>query len=194
VKNDLIIGMASGYTWQDLQPFVLSLEQSGYTGRCVLIFGEGHKDDGGYAPGYNPGAYIARHYIHPVDIDKDKKALYAKLAEHGVEAHDIGTFEGHPIMSRHPSIADVIDAINPRYVLSTDTKDIVFQLDPTTWLEQHLGDKQICVVSEGITYAQNPGNAENCRAAYGEEIAESLKDEFVVNCGVLSGTAAAISQ
>ncbi len=37
VVNDIIIGMAAGYSWSDLAPFVISLRKSGYEGRIVLI-------------------------------------------------------------------------------------------------------------------------------------------------------------
>jgi hypothetical protein len=122
-----------------------------------------------------------------VDAQGDKGALYAKLSEHGVEAHDIGTFTEHPIMARFPVIADLIDHADSRYVLSVDTKDIVFQYDPTVWLEQHLGDKHICVVSEGSTYQQSLGNANNCRAAFGDDVYDSMKEHMVLNAGVIAG-------
>jgi hypothetical protein len=194
LATDLITGMASGYTWQTLQPFVLSLRRSGYTGRCVLIFGEGRKEEVGHAPGYEPGAYAAKGYVHPVDAAGDKEALYSKLLEYGVEAHDIGTFDEHPIMARFPVIADLIDSIGPRYVLSVDTKDIVFQYDPTFWLEQYLGNKEVCVVSEGSTYQQSLGNAKNIRVAFGEDMYESMKDEMVLNAGVIAGLPETVSK
>lgn len=194
MKTDLIVGMAAGYTWQELQPFVLSLKQSGYEGRCVLIFGEGRKETVGDAPGYEPGAYAAKGYVHPVDAAGNKDALYAKLAEYNVEAHDIGAFSEHPIVARFPVIADIIEqASEVRFVLSVDTKDVVFQYDPTKWLEQHLGDKQICAVSEGSTYQQSIGNAVNCRAAFGDDVYESMKEHMVVNAGVIAGRPAILS-
>jgi hypothetical protein len=36
-ENDLIIGMAAGYGWKELEFFVVSLRWSGYHGRCILI-------------------------------------------------------------------------------------------------------------------------------------------------------------
>jgi hypothetical protein len=195
LTTDLIVGMAAGYTWQTLQPFVLSLSRSGYKGRCVLILGDGRKEETGDCPGYAPTDGAQKGYIHPVDATGDRIALCYKLLDYGVEPCDIGSFTEHPIMARFPIIADIIDRSGSlRYVLSVDTKDVIFQYDPTTWLEQHLGDKQVCVVSEGTTYQQSLGNANNCRAAFGDDKYELMKDNMVLNAGVIAGVPSIVSR
>jgi hypothetical protein len=180
MMTDLVIGIASGYTWHELYPFVVSLRRCGYEGRAVLIIGDGPHDAG-----------------HPIIYERGevKADLSSKLEDHGIETINLGNFPEHPILARFPTIADAIDKSSGlRYALSMDTKDIVFQYDPTKWLERHLGDKQIAVQSEETTYAKSEGNKRNCILAFGEETFERMRDEDVLNAGVICGTPSWVSR
>lgn len=175
MTTDLVIGIASSYTWYEIRPFVVSLRRSGYQGRAVLIRGFGPCDP------VDPNDKMHRR--------DDEVPLVPKLEQYGIEVLDIGEFDKHPILIRFPVIAKFIDD-NPdefRYVLAVDTKDIVFQSDPTVWLANRLGDKRIAVASEIHTYESNGGNNRNIREAFGDAAYHEMKNEEVMNAGVISG-------
>lgn len=164
--NSLIIGIATNYTWDDLEPFAVSLRRCGYSDRCILIF-EGNVDE----------------------------PLQKKIAEYQIEIRVVPKTSAHPIVSRFTIIADIIDAISGLdYVVCVDTKDIVFQSDPITWLEKNLGDKSLAIVSEGSLYANNSGNKKNAIDAFGEDVYKTIAKEEVCNAGVIAGRPSIVSR
>jgi hypothetical protein len=175
MTNDLIIGIASGYLWNDVEPFVVSLRRSGYDGRCILLTGKG--------PHEKPGSICA---FRPT------KDLEQMLHFYKVATHSLGTFTEHPIVARFPAMADLIRNIAPRFALCLDVKDIVFQSDPTVWLENNIGSSKVIVTTEEVTYANSSGNMKNMIEAYGHTVAQNLSKEKVVNGGVITGFAAQV--
>lgn len=164
--NNLIVGIATNYTWEDLEPFVISLRRSGYSDRCILIF-EGSVDE----------------------------SLQTKVAEYQIEIRVVPKTSSHPIVSRFTIIADIIDAIfDLDYVICVDTKDIVFQSNPIAWLEQNLGDKSLAIVSEGSLYINNSGNKKNAIDAFGEDVYKTIANEEVCNAGVIAGRPSIVSR
>lgn len=137
--KDLIIGMASGYTDEQLKPFVNSLKRTGYDGDLVLIR-------------QNPYAI-------------------------------------HPILSRFDLIPRYITM--HRWVIAIDTSDVVFQSNPTGWLEQNAKSHELVVVSEGVTFENSEGNRKNMQEAF-PQYWEMMKDREVFNAGVIAGKARAV--
>ena len=171
--TDIIIGMAAGYNWRDLKPFVVSLRAAppkgaGYEGRCFLIVGNG------VAP--------ASH----------------QMKSWGIDIFNLGSFSEHPIQARFPAAAKIIEESlgGTRYVLTVDTRDIVFQSDPMIWIENHIGNNELIVASEGGSYSgDTPANKENKRrliAVFGSEAYDRMKDRPVCNGGVVAGTPSAM--
>lgn len=184
MKTDLIIGMANGYTWQDLEPFAVSLLLSGYKGRCVLLTGKGPQDE---VPRYGE--------LPPARTDR---TLEHMLSRHKIELVNVGEFSEHPSIARQFFIAEFLKiwAGKLRYVICVDTKDVVFQYDPTEWLEKNLGSKEIAVYSEGQTYGYGDmvGNNKNMVEAFGEDAYKSVKGMFIANGGVFGGVAETIER
>lgn len=163
--TNLIVGIATGYNWNALEPFVVSLRRH-YKGKCVLIIDE-----------------------------RADEALYAKFREYNISTFKLEGSEEHPIVARFSVIADLIDSMpDLDYVVCVDTKDIVFQSDPVAWLEANLGDKELAVVSEGSLYQNNIGNARNAKVAFGEDVYKTLAQEEVCNAGVIAGRPHIISR
>lgn len=160
--TDLVIGIASGYGWQELEPFVTSLRNSGYEGRCILIFKESQKQE---------------------------ENFQLKLRRLNIESY-FAEFTEHPIIARFcimPQILRTIDCVF-RYVLAVDTRDIIFQSNPTVWLEKNLGSAKLIVASEGQRYRDNYPNRKNITEAFGQISYNRLADKEIVNGGVIAGT------
>jgi hypothetical protein len=76
---------------------------------------------------------------------------------------------------------------NYRYIITTDVKDVVFQSDPTKWLEKNIGDKKIVAACESIRYKDEPWGRNNLQKSFGGAIYDENKDNLIVNAGTLSG-------
>lgn len=164
METSLVVGIATNYDWTTLEPFVISLRRV-YTGRCVLI----------------------------IDAKTDLLTRH-KLAQHNIEEYLLGDYEEDPIVIRFSVIPGIIAEMqeNLKYVICVDTKDVVFQYDPTVWLDKNLGDKELAIVSEGSTYAKNVGNGKNCVDAYGAGVFAFMSDKEVHNAGVIAGRPEAV--
>jgi hypothetical protein len=196
MTTDLIIGMAVNYSWTDLKPFVHSLRvTAGYTGRCVLIIGNGIKPD-------------------PDQID-----------HYGIELHDLGHFNEHPIQARFLATTAIIETamkqkpsamvlytfdegskcfhytqgihtVDIRHVLVVDTGDVTFQSNPMTWVEENIGGHELILVSEGGSYSgdtdSNKENKKRFIATFGAEEFERMKGRPVCNGGIIAGLPGAV--
>ena len=77
---------------------------------------------------------------------------------------------------------------NYRYVITTDVKDVIFQKNPSVWLENNLTDKEDLVFSsESLKYKDEPWGRENLTQCYGQGIYEDFKNNTIFNVGVLAG-------
>jgi hypothetical protein len=79
-----------------------------------------------------------------------------------------------------------------RYALTTDVRDVVFQADPSGWLDTHLGDHDLVVSDEGVPFADQAWSRTNLTEAFGPGALDLLRHEPIINVGVFGGKAAAI--
>lgn len=171
MAKDLIIGGASGYDWQKLQYWVTSIQQSGFTGDIVIVATD----------------------ITKATIDK----LISKnvhISAYGKQTED-GGFENPnkhiaPHVERFFYIWEYL-ANNPdkyRYVTMTDTRDVVFQTNPSVFLEAKLGlAKSFVCSSEGLAYKDEPWGNQNFLDAFGPFFHERFKDNLIYNVGTIAG-------
>lgn len=163
----IVIGNATGYTWDQIKYWVNSLKKTSYGGDIalcvsnidaetinkfnsegVLTFAYGnHRDDGSY---FLPNDGAAPHVI---------RFFYMWLVLNKLSGYD--------------------------QVISTDVRDVVFQRDPT--LEMPEG-KKLAVSSEGMLYEDEPWNNRNILEAYGPFFHTILKEKLIYNVGVIGGT------
>lgn len=74
-----------------------------------------------------------------------------------------------------------------RYIITTDVKDVVFQSDPTKWLEKNIGDKKIVAACESIRYKDEPWGKNNLQKSFGSAVYDENQNNLIVNAGTLSG-------
>ena len=75
-----------------------------------------------------------------------------------------------------------------RYVITTDVKDVIFQKNPSEWLEQNLSkEERLVFSSESMKYKDEPWGRENLTQCYGQGIYEDFKNNTIFNVGVLAG-------
>jgi hypothetical protein len=80
----------------------------------------------------------------------------------------------------------------PRFLLWADMRDLVFQRDPALWLAANLpADKDVLLSCEPGRY-DHEWNRANFIDAYGRKVYERVKQEPVINSGLIAGRFAAV--
>ncbi|RDI54543.1 glycosyltransferase [Nocardia mexicana] len=160
-ESDVVIGVASGYDWKTIEPWVLSLVHCGFAGLGVIIV---YEDD-----------------PHGTDIEKRCTALGLTVTTVPAESPSSvynKRFEdiGHALRA----LADTY-----RYAIVTDVRDVYFQSDPSVWLEKNL-TKPFLAVSEAVRYRDEQWNRKNLLASFPAH-EDRVMPEIVNNVGVLAG-------
>ena len=114
--------------------------------------------------------------------------LYGKQQENGdVVAHS----NGAPHVERFFYIWNYLKNNVSKYdfVISTDTRDVIFQDNPSAWLDEHftLGYDGLIASSEGMKYEDEPWNNQNLYQAFGPYFHNYYKSMIIFNVGVLAG-------
>ena len=165
--KDLIVGCSTNYDWSKLKYWVNSINESGFEGDKVLILMNCDKDttqkvtDAGFS-------------IIAFNQDKDGNLTYqSNLMVH---------------VERFIHIYKLLKDNNYRYVITTDVRDVIFQKNPVTWLEENLPAREDLVFSsESMKYKDEPWGRENITQCYGQGIYEDFKNNTIFNVGVLAG-------
>ncbi len=105
--NDVIIGTAKGYGWQDVRAYAVSLAQSGFKGRKVLLV---------------------------CDVTKVAQDALTKL---GFELYHYESTAGNTVYERFRVIEEWCSKqTDVRFIIHCDVRDVVIQSDPSPFMEQ----------------------------------------------------------
>ncbi len=161
--KDIIIGCFNSYRPTQLQPWVNSIAGSGFTGHCLaIIYG-----------------------TTPAEIESTQY-----LQSKGFEVLSIPHFGKSIVVDRFKDSALYLHANRGkyRYVIATDVGDIVFQTNPSEFLETRLQNKDILVGSECILYKDETWGRQNIRMSYPSH-ADMMMNKVIYNAGSLAGKA-----
>jgi hypothetical protein len=158
-QKDLIIGAFTNYNYNQLKPWVESIDDCGFTGDKVMVVGNSSQE--------TRDELIKRNFIL-VDMPQSKIPVY---------------------VLRFLSIYEYLrnNWSKYRYVVTTDVKDVYFQTNPMEWLENNLVDKKLVAGSEGMAYKDEPWGNENLFQTYGQYVYEIFKNNEIYNVGTLGG-------
>lgn len=170
ILSSLVAGLALGYDWYAIEPWLTSLRRTGYSG-SVGIF-----------------------------LDPASPAFYPteeKLANRGVlvfEATPVPAgWQTEPHVNKHRMLAEVLEVINYDRAVLTDLRDLVFQTNPVQWLDRYL-KREIVVSSENIRYKDEPWNYQNIGLTFGDVVRQRMAEEEVFNSGILAGEAKPLAE
>ena len=165
--RDLIVGCATNYDWSKLKYWVNSINASGFEGDKVLILMNCDKDtvkkvsDSGFS-------------IIAFNQDTEGNLSY----ESPMMVH----------VERFFHIYQLLKDNLYRYVITTDVKDVVFQQNPSIWLEDNFTDSDDLIFSsESMKYKDEPWGNQNLMETFGPQIYEDFKNNTIFNVGVLAG-------
>jgi hypothetical protein len=167
--KDLIIGGCSGYEWKDVKNWVNSIRRSGFKGDVALV-----------------GTNIS-------------KTFQDKLTEEGiiVKAYGVKNENGDivspqteaPHVQRFFFLWEFLESSKDyyRYVVTTDTRDVVFQKDPIGWLEENLYLNSLIASSEGMSYINEPWGYKNIGDTFGPYFQSKMRNSTIYNVGTIAG-------
>lgn len=170
--DDVVVGCITNYDFAAIAPWVNSLDRCGFTGKKIMIC-------------YNIKADVVQKLL-----DRNYIVLGFTQEENG----DFSYKKGQPfsiVVDRFFHIWALLKQYKGqyRYMVHTDVKDVIFQRDPSIYLEENLngGRSRLLAASESLQYQHEDWGKENLKASFGEVIYEAYKDKGIVNAGTLSG-------
>lgn len=173
--KDLIIGCITDYDWDKIKYWVNSIEKSGFTGDKSMII---------YNCSYETAKKLTdRHFtIYAFGKDDTKNSLVfpGQLSIVVQRFFDIWQY-----------LTSLENSTKYRYVITTDVKDVVFQSNPSDWLEQNLQDKKLLVSAESLKYQNETWGLNNMHRSF-PMMFNYMFDKPIYNCGVLAGEMSAI--
>eukprot|EP00727_Mastigamoeba_balamuthi_P004662 m51a1_g14194 hypothetical protein (389) ;mRNA; r:110075-111345 len=208
--KDLFITYAAGYHVEHLCPTLRSLVESGFAGDVVLLVGKLQGSVEQFRQWMAPHPQI-RVVEAPEDAADD--VYFDRSVRRDIvltRFHAMYRFlaAASRVERRNPCSADPrahwcgVDRItyNYRYVISTDIRDVIFQVNPSLFLEKHLGrsrelygqELDLVVSSEGSVVDSRQwtkGNQGTCTPHYYNTGGHK---ELYYNAGQMAGTQAAI--
>ena len=167
-SNDLVISVVKGmYKWSDFEPFVVSLERTGFKGRKVMVIWGGSTQ---------VRENLIRHGFTLVDFTS-RRSSYGSFCTERFE----------PALGAIRSLLPDL-----RYMVWSDWRDVVFQTNPSSWLERNLGESKIIGCSECVKIQDEHYNRQWVREAAGCVAYETVKHEEILCAGTLAGEANAL--
>lgn len=172
--KDLVIGAITNYEWDDIKYYVNSLDKCGYTGKKAMIL-------------YNVKKEVADRLV-----DLDYTIFAWEKDEQGNFLYRVPGF--NICVERFAHYWFFINKIESpiRNVIATDVKDVVFQTNPSEYLDSILKGKfgwakKILASGENMLYKDEPWSSNNIKKAFGDYQYEVLKDTEINCAGVLAG-------
>jgi hypothetical protein len=162
MERNLIIGAATGYNYNQLKPWVESIDEvCGIDVDRVLIVG---------------------------DISQETRV---KLVAKDFQLIDMPHMPGVPIhVGRFLAIYHYLKDTwqDYKFVVTTDVKDVYFQSNPFDWLEKIGFDSfKLVAGSESMKYEDEPWGNENLMQSYGPYVHEVFKQNEIYNVGTIGG-------
>jgi len=172
--KDIVIGAITNYDFEKIKYWVNSLDQSGFDGLKVVLC---------YNLDYSVAEELMKrgYNILALGRDEDKKKFiynldFSIVVERFLHSwYFLKKLEGQY-----------------RFVIATDVKDVVFQTNPSSWLEENIGDKQINVACESLLYKDEEWGNHNLFKSFGPVVHDHLKNNLIYNAGTISGRYEAI--
>ena len=174
--TDLVIGAITGYNFDAIAPWVNSLEKSGYNGDKAMLC---------YNVSYDVCNELNKRGFRVLGFEHNEEERRLEYTKPGFNV----------VVERFQHLAFVLREIETkyRYIISTDVKDVIFQRNPSEWLEGTLGKSQldlsnkVVAASESIRYNQETWGNFNLFRSFGPQIYQTFSDRIISNAGVMAG-------
>tara|TARA_R110000803_G_scaffold32990_1_gene72356 strand:+ start:1335 stop:2186 length:852 start_codon:yes stop_codon:yes gene_type:complete len=184
MKKDLIVTTISGnYQEVDIKNWIHSIKNTGFPGD-VLVIGYNFEKDNLLIKKLNELGCIVllpdndyRGNIHDTFLTNSGQVTpsNANKLVHNVRLFHLWQY-----------LTETGDDSKYRRIIFTDGRDVIFQTNPSDWLDSNMV-KDILVPSEGVTYRNENWNRNNAVSNYGPYVYEYiLKDRPACNVGTFA--------
>jgi hypothetical protein len=141
--RDIVIGAVTNYNWDKIKCWANSLDQSGFDGVKIVLC---------YNIDFETAEELTKRGYSILAFGRNEET---KRLEYKKENFNI-------CLDRFFHIWYFLNRLSEkeqfRYVIATDVGDVIFQSNPSKWLEDNMGDKKILVGSECIQYQHEEWN------------------------------------
>jgi hypothetical protein len=165
--SDLIVGTIQNYDWPQVRAYAVSLVRSGFTGAKILF------------------------------TNNITSSARVNLSQLGFNLIDFvcDDRDGFIIRGRFSPVVDFLKANhqNFRYVVWSDIRDVVFQTNPSSWLENNLGNHQLLAAKECWKIRDEGCNDKWAKETVSAEDYVWLREEEACCGGTLAGTSSVMS-
>jgi len=166
--QDVTIAVILDLPWLDLRPYAISLSRSGFSGLKVVIVDQSTS----------------------VEVKENLSLLGFTMLERIAPAYTSGKWNEWGYSRFHAAAAFLRNNPGFRYAIWTDARDVIFQSNPSTWLENNLAPSQIVVEGLGHTTKSCSTYNDNWVRAMCSDLEWNRIREFETVCtGVFAGNA-----
>lgn len=158
-KKDMIVGCIANYSVDNIKNWVNSINESGFTGEKRAL-------------SYNLSDDVIEY-----------------LENHGFLCHRYELKDCHIFVQRFFDqwhMLNQLDISMYRFIIATDTRDVIFQTNPSDWLEQNLVDKKILVSSECLRFVDEDWGNKTLKSCYGH-LYKDFSQNVIFNAGTIAG-------
>lgn len=171
--QDLVISAVSEYQIGNIKRWVNSLEKSGYDGAKTVI-------------GFNildvTVEYLEDHGFWVFVANKNRNK-----DDDGFHFADKCTYQV-PMLRHYFYWRFLSQMTGIRNVISTDISDVVFQTNPSEWLEKNFCDEyDLMYQCEGLRYKDEAWGRDNMKNCYGEDVYQVMSERPIYNAGSMAG-------
>ena len=169
--KDLVIGAITGYNFDAIEPWVNSLERSGFDGDKAMLC---------YNISFDVANELRKRGFKVFGFEQNEEQRRLEYTKPNFNV----------VVERFLHMAFVLRELDTkyRYIISTDVKDVIFQRNPSEWLEKNVsGAYKVVAASESIGYEQEEWGNFNLFRSFGIQIYHTFRNRIVSNAGVMAG-------
>jgi hypothetical protein len=165
-ERDAVIGVIFGYGWDEVKVWANALIETGFSGDRVLIVLDGAPE------------FVAR--LGEAGFTVVRPAPEERLRINGGFAPFL--------VERFQLIANFLASADYRYVILTDVRDVVFQDNPSAWLQANLAGGGLLTSSEGVRIGDEWWASHMVENAFGKDALDAVRDRVSRNAGIIAGS------
>lgn len=174
---DVLIGAADRYFAADVRPWMASARASGFDGDIYLICYRVDPSIYTVASEFQVELYPVNHTPYGLEIIHEQQGS-------PTQSHNMRMYHAWELLTR-------LDVAQYRFAIMTDVRDVIFQKNPSVWLEKHSLYGHVVAPSEGIMYDKEDWNRDNLIKGFGSMFYDLVGSSWLAcNVGTIAGDAA----
>lgn len=170
MQKDVVVGAITNYNYDVIKPWVNSLVRSGFSGDKIMFC---------YNISFDVCDKLSQQGFKIFGFEQNEEQRCLEYTKPNFNV----------VVERFHHMAFILRGLQEkyRYLIATDVKDVIFQQNPSVWLEKNMGSYKVNAASESIRYEDETWGNHNLYASFGIPTYQLFKDKVISNAGVMSG-------